>query len=98
MERFAGIPYDERAMMYALSDISSFEIERRKKEALEIFFELSGFFTDSSKLPYLLANLSTRNIIDLLNRVEKVLVSAEDYEKCSLVMNWKQQLHEQDEV
>ena len=94
MEKFAGIPYDEQAMMLALSDIEEFKAEREKREAMEIFHDLAGFFSEPMKTRYLLVLLSKGRVLEILDSVEKSLSRLEEYEKCSQVARWKKRVHE----
>lgn len=94
MEKFPGIPYDEQAMMLALSDIEEFKMEREKREAMEIFHDLATFFSEPMKTRYLSVLLTKERVFEILESIENSLCKLEEYEKCARLIKWKKLLHE----
>ena len=86
------IPYNEIAKIHAIMDISESEKERRLKEARELFTDVTEFFESEAKQKYLTTVISKSNIEQILIEIEQCFIEAEDFEKCTQIGKWREQL------
>ena len=65
---------------------------RALEEARTIFQDVRDFFESDKKRMYLTTVISEENVRKVLDEIECIFAEDEDYEKCSQIVAWRNQL------